>query len=67
MPKISRTAYWTFSRQFDAGEYPHQRFGQAFFNIMVVEEVNADPDLFYTEDRKVAEQLIEEKYLEPLE
>ena len=41
----------TFTREFNNGAYPGQRFGQAFCNATGI----ADAALFYMRDRKRAE------------
>jgi len=43
-----------FLHYYNSGKFPNQRLGQAFCNHFN----RTDPDLFYQEDRKLAEEYI---------
>lgn len=62
--KISPKQYFHFCEDYYKGTFPHQRFGQAFFNTFWVQlRVQSDPDLFYQENAAEAQRYIEEKYV----
>jgi len=63
MFRITGTQYLDFTTDFYAGEYPNQRFGQAFHNVLVPngETIIMDDgrDIFYiSDDREVKDFLI---------
>lgn len=49
-----------FLADFRAKKYQHLRYGQAFLNTLL--PAVTDPDLFYCESKKVAHQIVVEKY-----
>lgn len=50
MKKISIEEYVQFSKQYSQGEFPRQRFGQAFMYYFYSDSDVQDPDLFYAEN-----------------
>jgi hypothetical protein len=61
-PLVFLGNYNEFAKAYDKGQYPHQRFGQAFVNTLLPQDF-ADPILFYEEDRRKAERRIIDIYL----
>lgn len=62
---ISISQYNQFVRDYDAGKYPHERFGQAFMNHALPEtDYEVKGTLFYQTDRKKAEDLIWKVYID---
>ena len=64
--KISTKAYGAFVRKFEQGEWPHQRFGQAFLNHFQLtcphdlnEQAGTNHPCIFHADRKVAQGWIE--------
>lgn len=58
MKKVSVDEFLRFQTRFDSLWYPHQRFGQAFVNTYVINSGPESAELFYTECRKEAENII---------
>lgn len=64
--KISWDDYNKFVKTFQSDEkYKQLRFGQGFIVYMKREKdvIITNPDLFYTTDRKVAEEMITKRYI----
>jgi hypothetical protein len=55
------SAFWV--EYFKYKRYPHQRFGQAFYNTHVHDGI-PNPDLFYTKDIEKAKTIIFDRYVE---
>lgn len=60
--KIEISEFMRFMIEFHQDKYPHQRFGQAFINVMTNDVV--DSDVFYETDQKVCIKKIMKKYVE---
>lgn len=68
---ISKNEFENFKRKFDAGDYDHQRFGQAFENTYkgLCPELGDFGDespvcVFYLQDRKEVEKKILENHVQ---
>lgn len=65
--KITSKEFATFIREFFNGNYPHQRFGQAFINKFYPNVMNPEGfanDIFYGEDWTNVWNLIAERFVD---
>lgn len=58
---VTLEQYHLFAQNYEKGMYPHLRFGQAFVGTQLNGVI--DPELFYTENRSIAENIIFSKYV----
>lgn len=65
--KITSKEFATFVCEFFNGNYPHQRFGQAFINKFYPNVMNPEGfanDVFYETDSAIAWNLVAEKFVD---
>lgn len=64
MVKISPMEFYNFQNAYYNGEWPSQRFGQAFINKFYPASGEETSDIFYKEDSVEAEALIMDRLVD---
>jgi hypothetical protein len=63
MKEVYIGAYSLFAMEYLDGQYPHERFGQAFMNKFYTGTSLTDSQLFYCEDKTQAVDIIFARYI----
>jgi hypothetical protein len=63
-PRIPHQDFMRFNMDFFDGKFPHQRYGQAFYNHFArTDSHQPHPELFYEEDTNKAKEIIFTQYI----